>query len=122
MRSSHWRWGGVPSLAREDFPESAIDSFFVGEEGIAEGGLADEADDAGCDVGVGFFTPGGLQVCLGVAGGVEGEEDFAKVGSGELARPLGDDFEGRELVHLLAHELGEAFEVVGGSLRATVAA
>jgi hypothetical protein len=67
-----------------------VDALGVGHEGRAEGGLANEADDAGGDVLVLGVAEGGLQVGLGEASLVEEELELLEVGARQLAG-AGDD-------------------------------
>ena len=86
--------GGAPGLEGGDPLHGGLDALVEGDEGFADGCLADEADDAGGDVGVGLVASGVLEVRRGLADGVEREADFLELRSGEVAGAEGGEPEG----------------------------
>ena len=106
----------VPLPRLEDPLDGTVDTLFVGDPGAAEGGLADVADDGGGDVLVGGIPPGGAESGLAEAGVLEGQPEGLELRAGQLARTLGDDGEGRQLVEVLADEALDRLDIVLGAL------
>ncbi len=95
---SHWRCGVVQALRGEHLLQCVVDALLVGHQGVADGGLADVADDAGGDVLVGHLAPGGGQVGFAEAGLVEFQRQLAQLLAGQFARPGEHGHQRRDVV------------------------
>ena len=94
----------------------------VGHERIADGGLADVADDARGDVLVGHLAPGRCETRLAEARLVQLQRQLAQLLAGQLARAREHGDEGRNGVAAGPDEVGELLQVVLRPLRLPVAA
>ena len=102
--------------------EGMVHPLAVGDELVAGSGLADVADDAGGNVLIGGFAPGGMEIGFGEAGLVELVEQFAELFAGKFARAGEDGVQGWDTVALVADEGGELAQVVLWLLGTAVAA
>ena len=104
---SHWRCGVLQWREASNFLKGAVHTLVVGHERIADGGLADVADDARGDVLVGHLTPGHGEARLAEARAVQLQRQLAQLLAGELARAREHGHEGRNGVAAGAEEVGE---------------
>jgi hypothetical protein len=98
-----------------------IDPLAERDERIAEGGLADVADDGGGNFLIRHGPPGNGEANLGKTFVLESEAKLAEILAGQLLRPGDDGNEGGDLIALGIDEIFERFEVVLGFVHFSVA-